>query len=148
MLSAIITVLLTAIGLSYSKVGKQIRAIASDPEYAQVLGIPIRLVTLIVVALGSALAGFAGILTAFDRDLVPTMGMPALLIAVVVMIVGGKESIVGLALAGYLIGLIQNVSIFWLAIQWQDALVFFTLIVFLLVRPQGIMGKPSLKRTV
>jgi branched-subunit amino acid ABC-type transport system permease component len=97
--------------------------------------------------LGSAIAGLAAILAAFDTDLTPVMGFKALLGAVVAVIVGGRGSILGVLLGGLLVGMAQHLVVWKLPAQWQDTSVFVILVVFLLFRPQGFLGKPLHKIT-
>ena len=75
--------------LKYTKIGRAMRAVANDSELARVAGIESDKVILLTFALGSALAGIAGILVALDVDITPTMGMNALMMGVVAVIIGG-----------------------------------------------------------
>ena len=143
--SAIACAFGTAMMLSLSAVGRQIRAVADDRELAAILGVRISAVILITIAVGAALGGLAGVLSALDRDMIPTMGMNLLLMGIVAMIVGGRESVLGVAFGAYLVGLAQNLGILWIPSMWQDAIVFVILITFLLFRPQGLRGR-ALKR--
>jgi branched-chain amino acid transport system permease protein len=145
---AVGVVITLTIYLSRTQLGKQIRAIASDPEVAAVVGIPVRQVTRAVIVFGSVLGGLAGILASLDRDMVPTIGMNALLMGVVAMIIGGQERVAGVALGGLLVGLCQNLGILVAPAAWQDAVVFLILVLFLLLRPQGLWGKPLRKASV
>ena len=127
--------------LKYTKIGQAMRAVANDPELASVTGIETDRVILSTFALGSALAGIAGILVALDVDMTPTMGMNALLMGVVAVIIGGIGSIPGVALGALLLGMAQQFGIWKISSQWQDAIAFVILLIFLLFRPQGFLGK-------
>ncbi len=127
--------------LKYTKIGQAMRAVANDPELASVTGIETDRVILSTFALGSALAGIAGILVALDVDMTPTMGMNALLMGVVAVIIGGVGSIPGVALGALLLGMAQQFGIWKISSQWQDAIAFVILLIFLLFRPQGFLGK-------
>lgn len=146
--SAAAVVIVTAVWLSSTRFGGQIRAVAEDRELAAIVGIPTARVMAMAVAVGAALGGLAGILSALDRDMVPTMGMNALLMGVVAMIVGGQAKIAGVALGGLLVGLAQNLGVLWIPSAWQDAIVFVILLIFLLLRPEGFLGKPLRRTTV
>jgi branched-chain amino acid transport system permease protein len=137
-----------ALMLKYAKAGKAIRAVAADAELARVAGIDSDHVILWAFAIGSALAGMAGILVAVDVDMTPTMGMNVLMMAVVAVIVGGVRSIPGIVLGALLIGFAQNFGTWWLSSQWQDAIVFAILLVFLLFRPHGFLGRMVRKAQV
>lgn len=127
--------------LKYTKTGQAMRAVANDPELARVSGIESDRVILSAFALGSALAGIAGILVALDVDMTPTMGMNALLMGVVAVIIGGVGSIPGIALGALLLGTAQHFGAWYVGSQWQDAIAFVILLIFLLFRPQGFLGK-------
>jgi branched-subunit amino acid ABC-type transport system permease component len=100
------------------------------------------------VALGSVLAGIAGILVALDVDMTPTMGMNALLMGVAAVIIGGVDSLPGVALGALLLGMAQHLGVWKISSQWQDAIAFFILLMFLLFRPQGFLGKRVKKVSV
>ena len=99
-------------------------------------------------AIGSALAGIAGILVALDVDMTPTMGMNALMMGVVVVIIGGVGSIPGIALGALLLGFAQHFGVWKISSQWQDTIAFVILILFLLFRPQGFLGKKVKKVSI
>ncbi|HDP68112.1 MAG TPA: branched-chain amino acid ABC transporter permease, partial [Candidatus Marinimicrobia bacterium] len=112
-----------------------------DALAANVVGInPERIITA-SFAIGSALAGIAGILISFETNLEPTMGFSALLKGIIVSIVGGIGSIPGAVLGAYFLGLVGNFGIWHISAGWKDAIAFGVLIVFLLFRPAGILGK-------
>ena len=140
-ITSILLVILVAIWLKKSIMGKAMRAVANDPELALISGIDSDRVILYTFAIGSALAGIAGILVSLDVDMTPTMGMNALMMGVVVVIIGGTGSIPGIALGALLLGFAQHFGVWKISSQWQDAIAFIILFVFLLVRPQGFFGK-------
>lgn len=127
--------------LARTKTGKAMRAVANNKELANISGISSNKIILISFAIGSALAGVAGILVALDVDMTPTMGMNALMMGVVAMIVGGVGSIRGIALGALLLALAQNLGVWYISSQWQDAIAFAILLLFLLFKPEGFMGK-------
>lgn len=140
-----VSVLLSAlcwVFIEYSSKGKAMSAVANDPELARIVGVESDQVILFTFALGSALAAIASILISFDTDMTPMMGFNALLMGVVAAIVGGIGSIPGALLGGLLVGMAQHLGVWKLPTQWQDAIVFVILILFLLFRPQGFLGKP------
>lgn len=143
-----ILIVVVAILLRTTKIGKAMRAVANDPELADVSGIVSNRIILYSVALGSALAGVAGILLALDVDMNPTMGMNALMMGVVVVIIGGEGSVLGVSLGAVLLGLAQHLGVWKVSSQWQDAIAFIILLAFLLLRPQGFLGKKVRKATV
>ncbi len=144
--SIIITVLLILF-LKKTKIGNAMQAVANDTELANISGISSDRVILISFAIGSALAGLAGILVALDVDMTPTMGMNALMMGVVVIIVGGNN-IKGIVCAALLLGFAQNFGVWYISSQWQDAIAFVILLLFLLFKPEGFFGKKLRKQSV
>jgi len=149
----IVLVSLTAMGFSVllikkAKFGKAIRAVANDRVLATVSGIDGDRVILWSFAIGSALAAVAGILVALDVDMAPTMGLNAVVMGVVAFIIGGTSRIRGIALGALLVGMVQHVGVLVIGSQWQDAVVFIMLFAFLLVRPEGFLGRKIRKATV
>jgi branched-chain amino acid transport system permease protein len=131
-----------------TRMGKVMWAVANDPELARVVGIETDQVILFTFILGSALAAIAAILISLDTDMTPMMGFYALLMGIVAVIAGGIGSIPGAALGGLLVGMAQHLGVWKLPTQWQDAIVFVILILFLLLRPQGFLGKPLRRAAV
>ena len=134
--------------LRITKLGRAIRAVANSPELSDISGIDRDATILKAFAIGSGLAGIAGILGAFDTDITPTMGLNALMMGVVVVIVGGIDSIPGIALGALLLGFAQHIGIWIIGPQWLDAIAFAILLVFLILRPQGFFGKRIKKATI
>lgn len=134
--------------LKFTKFGKALRAVASDPELALVHGVDSERIILGAFAFGSGLAGLAAILVALDVDMTPTMGLNALMMGIVAMIVGGVGSVPGTLLGGLLLGLAQHLGVWKVGSEWQDAIAFTILLAFVLFRPYGVMGRPMKKTTV
>lgn len=146
--SSLILLLLTFAVLRFTRIGSAMRAVANDPELANISGINSDRVILISFAIGSALAGIAGILVSLDVDMTPTMGMNYLMMGVVAMIVGGVGSIRGIVLGSLLLALAQNLGVWYISSQWQDAIAFAILLIFLLFKPEGFFGKKLKKAEV
>ena len=145
---SLLLIISTALWLRHTNIGKAMRAVANDEVLAKVSGIDSERVMLYTFAMGSALAGIAGILVAFDVDMSPTMGMKALMMGVVTVIVGGVGSVPGIAAGALLLGIAQHFGVWKIGTQWQDAIAFIILLFFLLVRPQGFFGRKVNKATV
>jgi branched-chain amino acid transport system permease protein len=94
-----------------------------------------------IFAVGSLFAGIASCLVAIDVGMDPNVGMPALLVSAVSMIVGGIGIFESAAIGGFLIGVIQSLVVWQISARWQEAVTFALLIVFLLFRPQGVLGR-------
>jgi branched-chain amino acid transport system permease protein len=116
------------------------RAVSDDPIGANVVGINPERIILVSFAIGSALAGVAGILISFETNIEPTMGFTAILKGIIASIVGGIGSIPGAVLGGFFLGLAENLGIWKIQAGWKDCIAFAILIVFLLIRPWGFLG--------
>jgi branched-subunit amino acid ABC-type transport system permease component len=127
--------------MKQSRIGRNIRAVASNPELSNVVGIHSDRVILWAFAIGSALAAVAGILIAFDTDMRPTMGFNWLLYGVVAMIIGGVGSNWGLVGGALLLATAQHLAAYYIGSQWMDAVAYIILILFLIAKPLGFSGK-------
>lgn len=145
---SVVLVIVLSIFMKRTKIGKSMRAVANDPELASISGIASDRIIFWAFAIGSGLAGLAGILVALDVDMTPTMGMHALMMGIVAVIVGGVSSFPGIALAALLIGMAQHFGAWFIGSQWQDAIAFIILLVFLLFKPEGFLGKKVKAATV
>ncbi|HYT01330.1 MAG TPA: branched-chain amino acid ABC transporter permease [Candidatus Acidoferrum sp.] len=134
--------------MKYARMGKEMRAVASNERLSLISGIDSDRVILWAFAIGSSLAALAGILVALDTDMTPTMGMRPFMMGVVVVVIGGMRNVVGILLASLLLGLMQNFAGVFCGSQWQDAIAFIVLLLFLLLRPQGFFGKKTRKAEV
>lgn len=146
--ASIMLVIVLSMLLRTTKTGKSMRAVANDPALADVSGIDSDRVILWAFAIGSGLAGLAGILVALDVDMTPTMGMNFLMMGIVAMIIGGVNSIPGIALGALLLATAQHLGAWYIGSQWQDAIAFVILVVFLLFKPEGFFGEKVKSATV
>lgn len=126
-----------------TKIGKAIRAVADDTIGASVAGIYSERVILYAFGIGSALAGAAGILISYETNIEPTMGMNAILKGIIASLIGGVGNVPGAMLGGFFLGIIENLGIWKIQAGWKDTISFAVLIVFLLLRPEGMLGKRS-----
>lgn len=131
-----------------TKLGKAMRAVSDDPIAANVVGINPERIILTSFAIGSALAGAAGILISFETNIEPTMGFNALLKGIIASIIGGIGSIPGAVLGGFFLGLAENLGIWKISAGWKDCIAFLILIIFLLIRPRGFLGNKTEKKTI
>jgi len=138
--SSLVLFFLCWLFIQKTKIGKAIRAVSDDPIGARVVGINSEKIIMIAFAIGSALAGAAGILVSLETNIEPTMGMNAILKGIIASIIGGIGSIPGALLGGLFLGLAENLGIWHIQSGWKDAIAFAILILFLLFRPSGIMG--------
>ena len=125
-----------------TKMGKAMRACSEDKGAAQLMGINVNATISMTFAIGSALAAVAGVLlcSAYPT-LMPTTGSMPGIKAFTAAVFGGIGSIPGAMLGGILLGVIEIFSKAYISTQLSDAIVFAVLIVILLVRPTGLLGK-------
>jgi len=141
----LVSAILIALGLTallkWTMFGKAVKAISDDEEVAKIVGIDTDRIIGYVFFIGSAIAGLAGILVGFDTGIEPTMGLTLLLKGVIASIVGGVGNVFGGVLGAFLLGFVENFGIWKISGAWKDAIAFGLLILFLVFRPQGIMGR-------
>ena len=130
-----------------TKLGKAMRAVSEDMGAAQLMGISLNRTISFTFAIGSALAGIGSVLyLCAYQQASPTMGSMLGLKAFVAAVLGGIGSIPGAMIGGFAIGLLEAlVSAVGLSI-WKDGVVFAILIVVLLVKPTGILGRPQTEK--
>lgn len=126
--------------LQYTYTGKAIRATALDRNVAQLMGVNIHRIYLLTFALGIALVGVAGPLLMPIYYVNPTVGLHFVIIAFVVVVLGGLGSLGGAVLGGLLIGLVETLSGYYIGTSWQQALYFLIFLLVLILRPSGLFG--------
>jgi branched-chain amino acid transport system permease protein len=128
-----------------TKVGKAMRAVSEDKDVAQLMGISVNKTISITFAIGSALAAVAGVLLCSAYPiLMPTTGAMPGIKAFTAAVFGGIGSIPGAFLGGILLGVIEILGKAYISTQLSDAIVFAVLIIILLVKPTGLLGKKVL----
>ena len=129
--------------ISKTKIGKAMRAVSEDRGAAELMGINVNRTISITFAIGSALAAIAGVLLwAKVFKLEPTTGALPGIKAFTAAVLGGIGSIPGAMLGGILLGIIEIFGRAYVSTALSDAIVFSVLIIVLLVRPTGLLGKP------
>ena len=152
--SAIVTVVVTAVAtvvltflVQKTKLGKAMRAVSEDLGAARLMGINVNTTISFTFAVGSALAGIGAVLYCMAyTQASPTMGIMLGTKAFVAAVLGGIGSIPGAVIGGLLVGFAEVfVSAIGLSV-WQDAVVFLLLIVVLIVKPTGLLGRPMTEK--
>jgi len=136
-----ITLLLLQLFMSRTMLGKAIRATATDPDAAALVGVNTARVQMIAFGLGIALAGLAGALMSLVYSFDPDWGRSHLLKSFSIVVLGGLESFVGVALGSIVLALVETFSVpIGVPIALQDLMSFALLVIVLVVMPGGIMG--------
>lgn len=122
-------------------IGRAIRAISDDPKGALISGINIERANLVTWAWAGALAAIAGVFYAGITQLYPGMWVFPLIISFAIVIVGGLGSIVGSIIAAYIVGMSETAMMMLIATQLRGVFSMTIMIVILIVRPRGLLGK-------
>lgn len=138
----IICMILLQVIVKRTKVGKAMRAVSEDTQAARLMGINVDRTISMTFAIGSALAALGGVLySATYTQVEPYMGMMPGLKAFIAAVLGGIGIIPGAMFGGFILGLVENLSIAYISSTWSNAIVFGILILLLLFKPAGILGK-------
>lgn len=127
--------------LKYSRMGSAIRATAQDRRSARLVGIDVDRIYAITFALGCALVGAAGVLLAPLLPVNPYSGADMILIAFVIVVLGGMGSIAGAVLAGLMIGVVESFSSYFLGGEMKQFVYFVCFMLILAFRPAGFFGR-------
>ena len=140
-ISVVLMIVLTLF-INKTKTGRAMLAVSEDKGAAQLMGINVNKTISITFAIGSALAAIAGALLCSSYPILsPTTGAMPGIKAFTAAVFGGIGSIPGAMIGGILLGVIENLSKVYISTQLSDAIVFGILIIILLVKPTGILGK-------
>jgi branched-chain amino acid transport system permease protein len=137
--------LLCTIGLRWlikrTFLGKAIRATVQDGEAAMLMGIAVPRIFLITFAAGSALVGLAACIMVPLFSVFPTVGLNFVLIAFVIVVLGGMGSIEGALLGGVCVGVVQSVSAYYVAPAYGQLFFFLLFLLVMIFRPNGLLGQ-------
>jgi branched-chain amino acid transport system permease protein len=122
----------------YSGLGKRIRAVASNPELAEITRLKPKIVFLYVIGISSGIVAVPGVLIGLDQALQPYNSLLILLTAVIAMIAGGIGSLPGAFLMSILISVVQSMSVAFVPGRWSIAVVFGFFVVLILLKPEGL----------
>lgn len=140
--TAVIMVGLTLF-INLTRMGKAMRAVSEDRDAAELMGISVNKTITVTFAIGSALAAVASVFYGATYTFIkPTTGSMPGIKAFTAAVFGGIGSIPGAMLGGILLGLIEQFSKVYISTQWTDAIVFGVLVLVLVFKPAGLLGKP------
>ena len=144
---AVVLMVLLTFFVQRTQLGKAMRATSFDREAAAMMGIDVDRVIVATFFIGSALAGAAGVFNGLAYQQVwPYMGFQAGLYAFIAAVVGGIGNLPGAVVGGLVIGLAQSFSIGYISSTFSDAIVFTVLIVVMVVRPSGVLGRAVVQK--
>jgi neutral amino acid transport system permease protein len=139
---SIVVIVAFALWLTRSRLGKATRAISDNPSLAAASGIDVDFVVRVVWVVAGGLAGMSGILYAYFRPGIRwDMGAQVLLLMFAAVILGGLGTAYGALVGALIVGILVEVSSLWIPSDLKYASALFILIVILLFRPQGILGR-------
>lgn len=143
LIAALLITALMQFFLTRTKTGRAIRATSMDIGAAQLTGVKVAHLYAIVFGLGAGLAGAAGVLVSMSYSLQPTMGDPFIIKAFVVCVLGGLGSVEGALIGGIAYGILESFGSQYIGTGLQDAVALVVLLLVLIFRPTGIMGKAT-----
>jgi branched-chain amino acid transport system permease protein len=127
--------------IKYTFLGKAIRATVQDGEAAKLMGIAVPKIFLITFAAGSALVGLAACVMLPLFSVFPTVGLNFVLIAFVIVVLGGMGSIEGALLGGFCVGVVQSVGSYYVAPAFGQLFFFVLFLLVMIFRPNGLFGQ-------
>ncbi|HLR94069.1 MAG TPA: branched-chain amino acid ABC transporter permease, partial [Jiangellaceae bacterium] len=138
---SIIVLFGVALMLQRTRIGTAIRAVSDNRDLAESSGINVNRVVLVVWMLGGALAAFGGVMFGLTEVVSWDMGFRLLLLMFAGIILGGLGSAYGAMVGSFLVGIVAHLSTLWFPAELQNFWALLVLIVVLIVRPQGILGR-------
>jgi len=142
-----ISMILLTFFINKTKMGRAMRAVSEDKGAAELMGINVNRTISQTFAIGSALAAVAGILFISQYEtLQPTLGAMPGIKAFVAAVLGGIGSIPGAMLGGLILGIVESLSKAYISTQLSDAIVFGVLVIVLLVKPSGLLGRKKTEK--
>ncbi|MBP1848515.1 branched-chain amino acid transport system permease protein [Rhizobium petrolearium] len=132
--------LLTWLLVERTKFGAYLRAATENPKLVQAFGVNVPLLLTLTYALGSGLAGLAGVLAAPMYQVSPLMGQNLIIVVFAVVVIGGMGSLIGAIATGYTLGLIEGLTKVFYP-EASNTVIFAVMIIVLLVRPAGLFGR-------
>jgi len=147
LLVTLVSMIILTLFINKTKAGSAMRAVSEDKGAAQLMGINVNRTISMTFAIGSALAAVAGILFLSQyQSLKPTMGALPGIKAFIAAVLGGIGSVPGAMLGGIILGIIESISKAYISSELSDAIVFGVMILVLLLKPSGLLGKNRIEK--
>jgi len=140
-LTAFVLIGVIALLISRTKTGKSIRAVAQNRPAAVLMGVNVAMVSMVVFAISSALGASAGALVGALLAIAPGVGESLAVKGFAVLILGGLGSIPGAIVGGLVLGVSEAMAAGFISSAYKDVIAFFVMIIVLLFRPEGLLGK-------
>jgi len=144
--SAFVLMILLWLLVNRTRTGKAMRATSFDREAAAMMGIDIDRVIVFTFILGSALAGAAGVMFALRVPTTVSIGFVSGLKGFTAAVIGGIGSVPGAMAGGLILGLAESYTAGYVSTKWSDLVVFLILIAFMILRPQGLLGRADIRK--
>jgi len=141
---AILIITLLGLFLKYGRFGRALRATSQEQFSAIIYGINTKKTYMITFGISAILAAIAGIMLSPINSVNPWMGADPLLKSLAVVVIGGLGSLAGAIIAGVSLGIIEGLSILVFSSEWENAIAFTLLILFLWIKPTGIFGQKNI----
>lgn len=137
----LIACIITIVAINHTKTGKLLYSIGDNFSLSKVMGLNIRFYRIVAISICTGLSSLVAIYKGLDVGIDPYIGLTAVLTAAVAFIVSGGEKYYAMIIAGFLIGVIRNVSVWYISAQWMEAVTFVILISFLIYKNKGVISK-------
>jgi len=131
---------------TYTRIGKALRAVSQDREIAWIMGINVNTIITFAFVISVILSGISGILMAPIVYVQANIGLPLILKSMTAAVIGGFGSYPGAILGGVLIGIIDNLSGFYISTSYRDVITFSILILILYLKPNGLLNKGKINK--
>ena len=143
---AVALIVLVALFLTHTTMGRAIRATAQNRDAARLMGVKVKRVYVIVLGRASGLAGVAGIMLSSFKDVVPLMGQTPMLKAFIVIVLAGLGNMTGALYAALLIGMVEAAVKVLVADKWGFLAMLVVVVIAIIWRPAGLFGKHQIAR--
>jgi branched-chain amino acid transport system permease protein len=142
-LASALVIVAMSVFVERTKTGQAIRAVADNRDAAILMGVDVRTIPLIVFSISSALGVVAGIMVGMLFAIAPGIGEGLVVKGFAVLILGGLGSMPGAILGGLVLGITESLAAGFISSAYKDVIAFVVMILVLLVRPQGLLGKTA-----